>query len=130
MSSTALDLTSVERRGQATAVREPVVKKNRPHGLEDAPTYYPTEEDWRDPFEYMRKISEEASKFGICKIVPPESWNPDFAIDTEVHFSSHQAFSSPHFGRFLAESTQPSSFSYSNANHLCRNFISEPGSRN
>lgn len=87
MSSTALDLTSVERRGQPTAVREPIVKKNRPHGLEDAPTYYPTEEDWRDPFEYMRKISEEASKFGICKIVPPESWNPDFAIDTEVHFS-------------------------------------------
>ena len=86
MSSTALDLTSVERRGQPTAVREPVTKKTRPHGLQEAPTYYPTEEEWRDPFEYMRIISPEASKFGICKIVPPESWNPDFAIDTEVCF--------------------------------------------
>jgi histone demethylase JARID1 len=33
---------------------------------------------------YIKSISEKASKFGICKIIPPESWNPDFAIDTEV----------------------------------------------
>ncbi|KAF7563184.1 hypothetical protein G7046_g994 [Stylonectria norvegica] len=91
MSSPPLDLTSVERRGQPTAVREPVVKTSRPHGLEEAPTYCPTEEEWRDPFEYMRKISPEASKFGICKIIPPESWNPDFAIDTEkFHFRTRK----------------------------------------
>ncbi|KPM37122.1 Lysine-specific demethylase 5C [Neonectria ditissima] len=91
LSSTPLDLTSVERRGQPTAVREPVIKKSRPHGLDEAPTYYPTEEDWRDPFEYMRKITPEASKFGICKIVPPETWNPEFAIDTEkFHFRTRK----------------------------------------
>lgn len=83
LSSTALDLTSVERRGQATTVREKV-KESRPHGLQEAPTYRPTEEDWRDPFEYLRKITPEAKKFGICKIIPPDSWNPEFAIDTEV----------------------------------------------
>lgn len=84
MSSNALDLTSVERRGQPTAAREPVRKLSRPHGISDAPTYCPTAEEWRDPLEYMKKISPEASQYGICKIIPPDSWNPDFAIDTEV----------------------------------------------
>ncbi|CAM1507886.1 Fc.00g047340.m01.CDS01 [Cosmosporella sp. VM-42] len=91
LSSSPLDLTSVERRGQPTAIREPVIKSSRPHGLQEAPTYCPTEEEWRDPFEYMLKISPEASKFGICKIIPPDSWNPEFAIDTEkFHFRTRK----------------------------------------
>jgi histone demethylase JARID1 len=88
MKSAALDLLSVERRDQASGKSLPK-KKTRPHGLEDAPTYHPTDEEWRDPMEYMRKISKEARVYGICKIVPPESWNPDFAIDTEVGCRPH-----------------------------------------
>lgn len=34
--------------------------------------------------EYMRKIFPEGQKHGIIKIIPPESWNPDFVVDTEV----------------------------------------------
>ncbi|KAL0465761.1 PLU-1-like domain-containing protein [Neurospora intermedia] len=91
MKSEPLDLNSVERRGQPTACKEPSKKKNRPHGLEEAPSYCPTEEEWKEPFEYIRKITPEASKFGICKIIPPESWNPDFAIDTErFHFRTRK----------------------------------------
>ncbi|KAI2602212.1 PLU-1-like protein [Hypoxylon sp. NC1633] len=90
MRSAPLELSSVERRGQPTASREPV-KRSRPHGLEDAPTYRPTEDEWKDPFEYVRKISPEARDYGICKIIPPDSWNPDFAIDTEkFHFRTRK----------------------------------------
>ena len=83
--SPALDMDSVK----TTTSRSPLQRKHpRPFGLEDCPTYYPTMEEFKDPLGYIRSISDHAKNYGICKIVPPESWNMPFTTDTEVSSSA------------------------------------------
>lgn len=40
----------------------------------EAPTFYPSEEEFNDPLEYIDKIRPEAEKFGLCRIVPPSNF--------------------------------------------------------
>ncbi|KAJ6070806.1 hypothetical protein N7467_012125 [Penicillium canescens] len=88
--STPLDLSTVERRGQPNNPREPS-KRIRPHGIPEAPTFRPTEEEFKDPVAYIQKIAPEGKKYGICRVVPPEGWQPTFAIDTErFHFKTRR----------------------------------------
>lgn len=78
-----LDLATVERRGHGAPNNQPP-KQKRLFGLREAPTYRPTPDQFKDPVKYIQSIRDEAQKYGIVKIVPPDSWNPPFAIDTEV----------------------------------------------
>ncbi|KAK7516954.1 PHD transcription factor-like protein [Phyllosticta citriasiana] len=118
-----LDLNTVERRGTHTMARE-VSRSNRLFGLEEAPTYTPTAEEFKDPMEYMRKIAPEGRKYGIAKIIPPEGWNPDFAINTErFHFRTRkQALNSVEGGTRanLNYLDQLQKFHRSRGNHLNR----------
>ncbi|KAJ4377599.1 hypothetical protein N0V83_000426 [Neocucurbitaria cava] len=85
-----LDLATVERRGHGAPNNLPP-KPNRMFGLQEAPTYRPTAEQFKDPVQYIQSIQEEAHKYGIVKIIPPDSWNPPFAIDTErFHFRTRR----------------------------------------
>lgn len=52
-----------------------------PQDIPAAPTYYPTAEEFKDPFAFIKSIRAEASKFGVCRIVPPAGWDPPFALD-------------------------------------------------
>ncbi|RMZ79667.1 hypothetical protein DV738_g3237, partial [Chaetothyriales sp. CBS 135597] len=84
-----LKLSTVERKGHASTRNVP--PRTRPYGLQEAPTYRPSEAEFRDPMAYIKSIFDEARKYGICKIVPPDSWNPDFAIDTtRFHFRTRR----------------------------------------
>ncbi|KAK9083466.1 hypothetical protein Scep_029937 [Stephania cephalantha] len=42
----------------------------------DAPVFYPTEEEFKDTLKYISSIRPIAERYGICRIVPPSSWNP------------------------------------------------------
>lgn len=55
--------------------------------IKEARTFKPTLEEWKNPMAYIRSITEEGSRYGVVKIVPPDSWNFEFAIDTEVRKS-------------------------------------------
>lgn len=71
---------------------EPNRSKQRMFNLPHCPVFYPTEQEWNNnPFEYLESLSDDhnASDFGICKIVPPRSWRPEFSLDsTNFRFRS------------------------------------------
>lgn len=50
-------------------------------GLGECPTFRPSPEEWQDPLQYVASIRETAEPYGMCRIVPPNGWNPPFAID-------------------------------------------------
>ncbi|XP_057778713.1 putative lysine-specific demethylase JMJ16 isoform X2 [Salvia miltiorrhiza] len=44
--------------------------------LDDAPVFYPSEEEFEDTLKYISSIRAKAEIYGICRIVPPPSWKP------------------------------------------------------
>ena len=90
--SQRLDMSTVERKGQK---QDPCFSKKKVssslHGLTEALTFRPSDDDFKDPMEYIRSIAPQGKMYGIVKIIPPENWNPDFAIDTEVSAHANTA---------------------------------------
>lgn len=74
------DLSNVK-----TTADAPKRKGKRIFGIEEAPTFYPTKEEFKDPLSYIEKISPEGEKYGIIKIVPPKDYHPDFSLNTKVN---------------------------------------------
>ncbi|KAE9612020.1 putative chromatin remodeling & transcription regulator FYR family [Lupinus albus] len=49
--------------------------------LEEAPSFYPTEEEFQDTLKYISSIRSRAEPYGICRIVPPSSWKPPCPLE-------------------------------------------------
>lgn len=47
----------------------------------EAPVFYPSEEEFARPLEFIESIRAKAEVFGICRIVPPTTWKPSFCLD-------------------------------------------------
>lgn len=52
----------------------------------EAPVYYPNLEEFKDCLGYLRSIAPEASRYGICKVVPPKEWQPSYSFPFEEAF--------------------------------------------
>ncbi|CAK9140612.1 unnamed protein product [Ilex paraguariensis] len=48
--------------------------------LEEAPAFHPTEEEFKDTLKYVESIRQQAEQYGICRIIPPPSWQPPCLI--------------------------------------------------
>ena len=46
----------------------------------DSPVFHPSEEEFRDPVAYIKRIRCDAEKFGVCVIVPPVSWKVCYSL--------------------------------------------------
>ncbi|GAB4829460.1 hypothetical protein Ancab_019132 [Ancistrocladus abbreviatus] len=60
--------------------------------LDEAPVFYPTLEEFQDTLEYIANIRPKAEAYGICRIVPPSSWNPPCPLK-ERKVWAHSKFS-------------------------------------
>ncbi|XP_069797395.1 lysine (K)-specific demethylase 5Ba isoform X1 [Narcine bancroftii] len=54
----------------------------------ECPVFEPTPEEFADPFKFINKIRPIAERTGICKVRPPQGWQPPFACDVDkLHFT-------------------------------------------
>ncbi|CRL03162.1 CLUMA_CG016469, isoform A [Clunio marinus] len=60
--------------------------------LTEAPVFRPTEKEFQDPIEYIERITPMASRFGICRIIPPESFKPECRVSDEMRFTAYDQY--------------------------------------
>lgn len=76
----ASSISTVKRRSQSNATRQ----KPRPFGLDEAPTFRPSDEEFKNLMKYISSVAKEGSEYGVIKIIPPAEWRLSCAIDKTV----------------------------------------------
>ncbi|KAJ3157751.1 hypothetical protein HDU89_000129 [Geranomyces variabilis] len=80
----ALDLSTVDPPFAPNTPPPEDADLKRHFGLPQCPIFRPTDEEFKDPMRYIESIRAEGEASGICKIIPPPGWTPEFAMDTET----------------------------------------------
>ncbi|XP_078608258.1 protein Jumonji-like isoform X2 [Branchiostoma floridae x Branchiostoma japonicum] len=66
----------------------------------DAPVFYPTTQEFQDPISYIESIRERAQPFGICKVVPPKTWQPECKLNDDMRFTTDIQYVHRFFNRW------------------------------
>ncbi|XP_053402407.1 protein Jumonji-like isoform X3 [Mercenaria mercenaria] len=91
-SRSSLNSLSSDNSGEIRIKTERFPGDSDPAAVVQCPTYYPSEEQFRDPILYIQSIQSEAEQYGMCKIVPPCSWKmesremEDFRFSTQIQY--------------------------------------------
>ncbi|RXG67444.1 Protein Jumonji [Armadillidium vulgare] len=60
--------------------------------LTRAPSFFPSEEEFTDPLDYIEKIRPEAEQFGLCRIVPPSNFRPECRVNDDMRFTAYKQY--------------------------------------
>lgn len=63
-----------------------------PAEMVEAPTFRPTEKEFQDPIEFFERIMPIASKFGICRVIPPSSFKPECRVSDDMRFNAYNQY--------------------------------------
>ena len=58
----------------------------------EAPTFRPSEAEFKDPLRYIQKIRGYAQQFGMCRIIPPSSFKPECNVDDDMRFTAYNQY--------------------------------------
>lgn len=67
-------------------------RRDDPAQMVEAPVFRPTEKEFQDPIEYIDRIAPIASRFGICKIIPPPSFKPECRVSDDMRFTAQNQY--------------------------------------
>ncbi|XP_058066123.1 platelet binding protein GspB [Anopheles bellator] len=67
-------------------------RRDDPAQMVEAPVFRPTEKEFQDPLEYIERIAPIASRFGICRIIPPASFKPECRIADDMRFMAYNQY--------------------------------------
>ncbi|KAK6259948.1 hypothetical protein SCA6_014422 [Theobroma cacao] len=75
--------------------------------LEEAPVFHPSEEEFSDTLKYIESIRLRAEPYGVCRIIPPHSWQPPCLVKEKSKWEC-STFGTQYqqFGRFPAQSVE------------------------